>query len=119
MANEQAMQARAPRVTYELMVGVRGEGVDFTAWGTNLSATGVFVNTKTPAPSGKEVTLLLQLPGMPECKLRGRVAWSKPPGPSVDEPGMGVQFVEPDERTHEVLAVMVRRLTVDLADEKK
>src|SRR5207249_1012180 len=106
---------RAPRVAHEVMVAVRSDHGSFTGWGTNLSATGVFVNTQTPAPAGDEVALLLQLPGVPECHLRGRVAWARPPGPQVDQAGMGVQFLSPDEATKNLLAQMVSRLATDLA----
>jgi hypothetical protein len=33
----------------------------------------------------------------------------------VDDPGMGVQFLEPDEETRRVVGDMVDRLTQDLA----
>ncbi len=107
-------QRRSPRVAHEVMVAVRGEHGSTTGWGTNLSATGVFVNTQAPHAVGEEVQMLLQLPGVPECKLRARVMWSKPAGEHA-EVGMGVQFVEPDQQTRELLAQMVSRLTVDLA----
>ena len=106
---------RAPRVDHEVMVAVRSDHGSFTGWGTNLSASGVFVNTQTTHPAGDEVALLLQLPGIPECKLRGRVAWSKPPGPDVAQPGIGIEFLEIDPAMRDVLAQMVQRLTADLA----
>src|SRR5438105_3914206 len=109
---DQAGQRRAPRVAHEVMVAVRGDRGHFTGWGTNLSASGVFVNTSSPPPAGDEVQVLLQLPGVPECKLRGRVAWSRGAG---EEPGMGVQFLQLDEETRQVIAQMVERLTTDLA----
>ena len=108
---------RSPRVDHEVMVAVRAvhERSEFTGWGTNLSASGVFVNTPAPPKPGVELSLLLQLPGIPECKLRGRVAWARAAGPGVDQAGMGVQFIEPDDQTQKLLAQMVQRLTVDLA----
>ena len=95
-------------------MAVRGERGALTGWGTNLSATGVFMNTQNPAAAGDEVAVLLQLPGIPECKLRGRVAWAKAPGPQVDQPGMGIEFLKTDEATRKILAEMVERLRKDL-----
>ena len=115
-SDDQHSQRRSPRVAHEVMVAVRTDrGGHFTGWGTNLSATGVFVNTQTPSAVGEEVHMLLQLPGVPECKLRAKVMWSKTPGEHVEEAGMGVQFVETDQPTLELLAQMVQRLTIDLA----
>jgi uncharacterized protein (TIGR02266 family) len=97
------------------MVAVRSDrGHSCTGWGTNLSATGVFVNTHTPAERGEEVSLLLQLPGVHECKLRARVAWVRA-GEHVQQAGMGVEFVSPDEDTRALIAQMVARLAADLA----
>jgi uncharacterized protein (TIGR02266 family) len=96
------------------MVAVRGQRGALTGWGTNLSATGVFMNTQNPSAAGDEVSVLLQLPGIPECKLRGRVAWAKPPGPEVEQPGMGIEFLETDDATRQILAEMVERLRKDL-----
>ena len=116
MSNEdQSSQRRAPRVAHEVMVAVRGEHGQFTGWGTNLSSSGVFVNTQTPSPAGVEVQVLLQLPGIPECKLRGRVAWARAQSQGADQAGMGVQFLETDAETKQLIAQMVERLTADLA----
>jgi uncharacterized protein (TIGR02266 family) len=105
---------RAPRLRHEVMVQVTSSEGVFTGWGTNLSPGGVFVNTQRVLPLDTPLEILLQLPGQPECKLRGRVAWSKGAGPDVDEPGLGVQFVEPDAETARIIATMVERLSADL-----
>jgi len=112
--DEQSLKRRAPRVSHEVMVAVRGERGAFTGWGTNLSFSGVFVNTQTPATVGDEVSVLLQLPGLPECKLHGRVAWASPPGPHVEQTGMGIEFLQTDEPTRQIIAQMVDRLSADL-----
>jgi uncharacterized protein (TIGR02266 family) len=106
---------RTTRVHHEVMVGVSSEHGAFSGWGTNLSAGGVFVNSPLAPPAGTEVNVLLQLPGHPECKLRGRIVWAQPSGPGVDEPGIGVEFVDPDEPTKALVGRMVEKLTFDLA----
>src|SRR5437763_13171119 len=105
---------RSARVHHEVMVGVTSEQGTFSGWGTNLSAGGVFVNSHHAPPIGAPVSVLLQLPGHSECKLSGRVAWIQPSGPGVDEPGMGVEFVQPDDATRKLLGEMVEKLSQDL-----
>ncbi len=105
---------RNARVTHEVMVGVTSQEGTFTGWGTNLSAGGVFVNSNHAPPLGTRVSVLLQLPGHSECKLSGTVKWAQASGPGVDEPGMGIEFVEPDEATRSLLREMVEKLSQDL-----
>ncbi len=106
---------KSARVHHEFIVGVSSEHGTFTGWGTNLSMGGVFVNSNGAPPRDTLVSVLLQLPGVQECKLKGRVKWSQPVGPGVDEPGMGIEFVDPDEETRTLVGQMVEKLTQDLA----
>ncbi len=106
---------KTARVHHEVMVGVTSQDGTFSGWGTNLSSGGVFVNSQHAPPAGTRVSVLLQLPGHPECKLSGRVAWTQPAGPGVDEPGMGIEFLDPDEDTRKLVGEMVEKLAQDLA----
>jgi uncharacterized protein (TIGR02266 family) len=106
---------RSPRLRHEVMVQVTSSRGTFSGWGTNLSLGGVFVNAQTAPPVDTQVEILLHLPGQAECKIRGRVAWTKEAGADVEDPGMGVQFLEPDEEIRRLLGEMVERLTQDLA----
>ncbi len=106
---------RSARVHHEVMVGVTSPQGTFSGWGTNLSAGGVFVNSQHAPAVGTRVSVLLQLPGHSECKLQGRVAWAQASGPGVDEPGMGIEFLQPDEGTRKLVAEMVEKLAQDLA----
>ena len=106
---------RNARVNHEVLVGVTSGSDTFSGWGTNLSAGGVFVNSGRAHPIGTKVHVLLQLPGHSECALDGRVAWAKASGPGVDEPGMGIEFVEPTDETRTLIGQMVDKLTQDLA----
>ena len=45
----------------------------------------------------------------------GRVAWAQPSGPGVDEPGMGIEFLEVDDETRTLVGQMVEKLSQDLA----
>jgi uncharacterized protein (TIGR02266 family) len=103
------------RVHHEVMVGVSSTDGTFSGWGTNLSVGGVFVNSHHAPAIGTRVQILLQLPGHSECKLKGRVAWAQASGPGVDEPGMGIEFLEVDEQTRALVGRMVEKLSQDLA----
>lgn len=108
-----------PRLQHEVLVSITSSQGTFSGWGTNLSAGGVFVNAPdaavATAKAGAGVDLLLQLPGQAECKLKGRIAWARANGPEVAEPGMGIEFVEPDAATRELIVRMMARLAADLA----
>src|SRR5437870_12459957 len=114
-SNPSSPTRRNARVHHEVMVGVTSEAGTFSGWGTNLSVGGVFVNSQHAAAVGTRVQILLQLPGHGECKLAGRVAWAQPSGPGVDEPGMGIEFLQIDEDTRDLVGRMVEKLSQDLA----
>ena len=107
---------RSPRLQHEVLVSVKSADGNFSGWGTNLSLGGVFVNAPAVAPHGAQVEVVLQLPGQPQCNLKGRVAWGRATGPGVDEPGFGIEFLEQDNEMKSRIAAMVERLTVDLAE---
>jgi uncharacterized protein (TIGR02266 family) len=114
-SNPSTPTRRSARVHHEVMVGVSSaEGTFSSGWGTNLSVGGVFVNSQHCAPIGTRVNVLLQLPGLGDCKLAGRVAWTQASGPGVDEPGMGIEFLDVDGETLKVVGKMVEKLSQDL-----
>jgi hypothetical protein len=43
------------------------------------------------------------------------VIWSQSAAPGVDDPGMGIEFVDADDRTKALLARVVQQLTKDLS----
>ncbi|MFL5360476.1 MAG: PilZ domain-containing protein [Myxococcales bacterium] len=106
---------RWPRLHHEVMVSVETDKHGgFSGWSTSVSEGGCFVNSPLAPPVGERVSVLLQLPGQPECKLFGRVVWSQPAGPAADEPGMGIEFIETDGPTRALLGRVIRQLTQDL-----
>lgn len=106
---------RSPRLHHEVMAQVTSEHGNYSGWGTNLSQGGVFLNAQGAPPVGTKVHVLLQLPGVHECKLTGRVVWSQPAGPGIDEPGMGIEFLEADEPTRATVRQIVEKLAFDLS----
>ena len=63
---------------------------------TNISAMGIFIQTKEPLALGTEIVLSFAPPGHPPFKLRGVVAWINHYRENGDNPnpGMGVRFLE-------------------------
>jgi uncharacterized protein (TIGR02266 family) len=105
-----------PRLHHEVMVAVSSKTHGaFSGWSTSISAGGCFVNSPAAPPVGNVVSILLQLPGQPECKLHGRVIWSQPATPGVDDPGMGVEFIDADDETKARLGRVVQQLSKDLS----
>ena len=116
MTEKPPAKRKWPRLHHELMVTLATENHgSFSGWSTSVSQGGCFVNTNVAAPVGDVVQVLLQLPGETECKLQARVVWSQPSGPGVDEPGMGVEFLDADDTTRARLGRIVSQLSKDLA----
>jgi hypothetical protein len=115
------------RVLVDLEVDCEGEGVYLFAISRDLSATGIFVRTLDPMPRGTRVNLRLYAapapplgdwaddPGEPprQLTIEGEVAWVNPYRPGALEnldPGIGVRFVDVDDRTRAELMRLVRRI---------
>ena len=116
MTNRADPKRKWPRLHHELIVTLSSQRHGrFSGWSTSVSQGGCFVNTNNAAPIGEVVQVLLQLPGESECKLQARVVWSQPAGPGVDEPGMGLEFLDADDATRARLGRIVAQLTKDLS----
>jgi uncharacterized protein (TIGR02266 family) len=117
MTDRTLAKRKWPRLHHELIVAVSSERHGkFSGWSTSISQGGCFVNTNLAPPVDDVVQVLLQLPGeAEECKLHARVVWSQPAGPGVDEPGMGLEFLDADEATRGRLGRIVAQLSKDLA----
>jgi len=116
MTDRTLAKRKWPRLHHELMVTLSSERHgNFSGWSTSISQGGCFVNTNNPAPIDDVVQVLLQLPGEAECKLQARVVWSQSAGQGVDEPGMGLEFLDADDSTRERLGRIVAQLAKDLA----
>ena len=116
MTDRPPAKRKWPRLHHELMVTLSSERHgSFSGWSTSVSQGGCFVNTNIAAPVDDVVQVLLQLPGEGECKLQARVVWSQPSVPGVDEPGMGLEFLDADQATRDRLGRIVSQLSKDLA----
>ena len=107
------------RVLVDLEVDCEGDGVYLFAISRDLSATGIFVRTLEPMAPGTRVNLRLGGAALDESvvgrqlTVEGEVAWVNPYRPgalSNLDPGIGVRFVDVDERTRGELVKLVRRI---------
>lgn len=107
------------RVLIDLEVDCEGEGVYLFAISRDLSATGIFVRTLEHFPRGTRLNLRLYAAplddlGPPrQLTIEGEVAWINPYRPGALEnldPGIGVRFVDVDDRTRLELKRLVRRI---------
>lgn len=110
------------RVLVDLEVDCEGEGVYLFAISRDLSATGIFVRTLDPMPPGTRVNLRVVGPAFDdglavvaarELTIEGQVAWVNPYRPGALEnldPGIGIHFVDVDDRTRNELMRLVRRI---------
>ncbi len=99
-----------PRLEHPILVAYRSAERFLSDFGTNISRSGVFVNTKDPQPVGTRVRLLVSLPEHEApTEIEGRVVRVVEPGGS-EAPGMGIEFIDLPDATRARLDAMVRAL---------
>ena len=81
-----------------------GTGVAIEAETDDISVDGVFMRTnRRPPEVGTRLGLLLKLEPGPELMLKGVVARVSASSSEESSPGMGIQFVDMDDATREIL----------------
>jgi len=96
------------RVSLDVEVNLRNENTFFTGFSENVSEGGLFVATEAPYEVGERVELGLSIMGGAPASLRGIVRWVRPGGTPGGLPaGMGIQFLDLDERVREALQKFV------------
>lgn len=108
MTPEKRKGARAP---IEIRVEYRTVGSFLSDWVVNISRGGMFINTENPLKIGANVRLVFSLPGMPFMfDVNAQVKWSQTePSDRQELPGMGVEFVEIDERVQKRIEAYVKQ----------
>lgn len=99
------------RVLVNIEVDYRCDDTFLFAYITDLSAMGIFIQTRDPHPPGTRLNLRFQPPGGPEMNVEGQVVWVNPHRPGNPEslnPGMGVQFVDLEPQQQERVLQLVR-----------
>jgi type IV pilus assembly protein PilZ len=103
---------RYPRAPLQLLVQYRFQNVgEFLAeYSSNISLGGIYIRTDHPREEGALIYLQFTLrDGSALIEGLGRVVRSNPPetAPAGVEPGMGVEFLNFDEETQEVIEKIV------------
>ncbi len=104
-------QPRAP-----LAVKVRyttPEGKQFDTLTGGVGGGGLFIESSTPLAPGTEISVEFALPDRPweKLKVKAKVAWARnKPERYLLFPGMGVQFMDIDEKARSLLVELVEAL---------
>jgi uncharacterized protein (TIGR02266 family) len=92
-----------PRAVLKTSVNLTSESNFYTGFSENISEGGVFISTYNPAPIGSKVDVEFSLPdGGPSIRTPAVVRWIREHNPAVETPpGLGLEFLELDERDQE------------------
>jgi type IV pilus assembly protein PilZ len=100
------------RVLVDLEVDYRCEDTFLFAYITDISAMGIFVQTRSPEPAGTRLNLRFTVPSQDQpFELEGEVIWVNPYRPGDREnlnPGMGIRFVDLTMSDRERLTELVK-----------
>ncbi|MEN9798881.1 MAG: hypothetical protein RL653_2577 [Pseudomonadota bacterium] len=110
---------RADRLQLELLVGWHAGEVHHTDPATNISRSGLFLNTAFPQATGTALRLVVSLPdSAAPVELQGRVVRVVLVGaPAGSSPGMAVEFTGTDASQADRLEHFVQRLRAALPDD--
>lgn len=108
MTPEKRNGARAP---IEIRVEYRTVGSFLSDWVVNISGGGMFIHTESPLKVGAMVRLVFSLPGMPFLfDINAEVKWNQTePSDKQPVPGMGVEFVQIDDRVQKRIEAYVKQ----------
>ena len=97
------------RVLVDLEVDYSCEDTFLFAYITDISAMGIFVQTRNPERPGTRLNLRFSTGGQ-RMELEGEVIWVNPyrPGAANSNPGMGIQFVGLTDNDRQRLTQLVR-----------
>jgi uncharacterized protein (TIGR02266 family) len=89
------------------------EGKQFDSLTGGVGGGGLFIESSTPLAPGTELSVEFALPDRPweKLKAKAKVAWTRnKPERYLLFPGMGVQFVDIDEKAQDLLVELVEAL---------
>lgn len=103
-----------PRAPIALKIRYRTpEGKQFDGLTGGIGGGGLFIESSTPLATGTELTVEFALPDRPwdKLKARAKVAWTRTrPERYLLFPGMGIQFVDIDQKAQDLLVELVDAL---------
>ncbi|MFH2008097.1 MAG: TIGR02266 family protein [bacterium] len=102
----------AERVLIDCEVDFASEDTFLFAYATNISALGIFLQTREPEPVGTRMNLGFTVPnGGERLEVEGIVRWINPyrPGDFNNlNPGMGIEFLSLTEPQRELIVDLIR-----------
>ena len=85
---------RALRLPIQLLVEYNMDGQSFDEFCTNLSSTGIFIETTTLYSKGSEIELAFTLPhSLEKVTTTGLVVWVREKDNEEGPAGMGIKFI--------------------------
>lgn len=107
----------SPRVPLNLLVQFRLASLDefMRDYAVNISSGGMFIRTRDPHPAGSNIYIQLSLSdGSTLIEGLGKVVHVNPPSHPV--PGMGVEFVNLDAASRQLIDRIIQERLEELAD---
>jgi hypothetical protein len=110
------IKERSRRIPVEMGCWLEGEGGVSCVTILDLSETGISVASSHPLPDGRIITLKVYTPFAAEAfSVKAEVVWSR----TEPEGGMGLRFLDVDEKTRGVLKGMVQLMRAHGKDRRK
>lgn len=102
---------RDPRVPIQLKVDVESPNEHYLfEYSSNLSQSGIFIETTEPLEPGTLVNIQFSLPEQYLIRTQGEVIWVN--DEEDDEPGMGIKFRGLADRDREMILNALKKLAI-------
>lgn len=96
------------RVKKSLRSEVRSEDALTFSSAVDMSRGGIFISTPEPLDNGTNVELSIMIPGGDEVTIQGVVKWVRPDGTGNVRAGMGIEFINLDDKTRAKLGELMK-----------
>lgn len=105
------------RVPIKLRVDCKCKDNYVFEYSKNLSQSGIYLTTKKPLPPGTKINLQFSIDPdkKKEINILGQVIWVNKPTNTQDptfQPGMGIKFINTDEKTKDSIKNLIKRIAV-------
>lgn len=102
---------RDPRTLIKIKIDYKSKGAYLYSYSKDLSEGGIFIQTKSPLKVGERIKLKFILPELLEkIETWGEVAWVNEAGTEGLTEGMGVRFVDLDDRKAKLIEDVIRKI---------
>ncbi len=100
------MALRCPMIVMQVKIG--DPRSYFFGYATNLSSTGIFIQTISPREVGAEFDIEFAIPKTSiSTRCRAKVVWRRKYSSGKQEPGMGLKFLDLDPETANLIETWV------------